>query len=75
MTGCDPEKLCRSPGRLALLVVNLNPLAANDEYTRIRNLIFLWFWTPRTTNRSSATHSLGSSLILTDEVVQKQQIP
>ena len=45
---------------------SFNPLAANDEYTRFENLIFLWSWTPRTTYRSSATHAPGSSLISTD---------
>ena len=41
-------------------------LTANDGYTRFGNLIFLWFWTTRTTPRSSATHAPGSGLISTD---------
>ena len=35
----------------------LIPLSTIDKYTRIRNSIFLWSWTPRTTPSSSVTHA------------------
>ena len=47
--------------------ISIIPLAANDEYTRSGNLIFLWSWTPK----SFATHAPGSGLISTNALSRK----
>ena len=54
--------------------LTFNPLAANDEYTRIENLILLWSWTPtpKMTPRSSATHAPESGLALTNRQSPKK---